>query len=80
VNLATNLLRAARRYPDNVALRLNDMVVTYARFDELSAAAAGELQARGVRSGDQVGIMLPINREIFLQPAQIVIPRRTCRR
>ena len=59
MNLATNLLRAARRYPDNVALRLDDIGVTYARLDELSAAAAGELQVRGVRSGDRVGIMLP---------------------
>jgi long-chain acyl-CoA synthetase len=59
MNLATNLLRAARQYPDNIALKLDDTVVTYTQLAELSAAAAGELRARGVRSGDRVGIMLP---------------------
>lgn len=59
MNLATNLAHTARKYPDNIALRFEDAVVTYAQLVGLSAVAAGELQEHGVRAGHRVGIMLP---------------------
>ena len=56
-----------RQHPDRVrqsagdrpAIRLDDVVLTYAELDELSARAAGWLRARGVEPGDRVGVMLP---------------------
>jgi long-chain acyl-CoA synthetase len=58
-NLATNLKDAAGQFPDRPALRLDDVVLTYAQFDDLSARVAGWLRERGVQPGDRVGIMLP---------------------
>jgi long-chain acyl-CoA synthetase len=58
-SLAENLVDAARRHPGRPALRTDDTVVTYAEFDEVTARIAGYLEARGVRAGDRVGVMLP---------------------
>jgi long-chain acyl-CoA synthetase len=58
-NLASLLTGSARRHANRPAIRLDDVVLTYARLDELSARAAGWLRARGVEPGDRVGIMLP---------------------
>jgi long-chain acyl-CoA synthetase len=58
-NLASILTESARRHSDRSAIRLDDVVLTYSEFDELSARAAGWLRARGVEPGDRVGIMLP---------------------
>ncbi len=59
MNLAGNLLQGGRAHPDRPAIRLDDLVITYAQLDDLSARAAGWLRERGVRPGDRVGIMLP---------------------
>jgi long-chain acyl-CoA synthetase len=59
VNLAANLTRNAAAYPDRVALRLGDEVVTYGELDESSSRVAGLLAGRGVRPGQPVAIMLP---------------------
>jgi len=58
-NLATILTESARRYPDRPAIRLHDLVVTYAELDDLTARTAGWLRARGVEPGDRVGIVMP---------------------
>nr|BAH56668.1 putative acyl-CoA synthetase [Rhodococcus sp. HI-31] len=58
-NLAHILTESARRHPDRPAIRLDDLVITYAELDDLTARAAGWLQARGIRPGDRVGIALP---------------------
>ena len=58
-NLASNLTASAQRVPDNVALKLDDVEVTYAQLDEASGRMAGVLRARGVQPGDRVGVMLP---------------------
>jgi len=58
-NLATILTGSAGRYPDHPALRLDDLVVTYAELDDLTARTAGWLRERGVQPGDRVGVMLP---------------------
>ncbi len=59
MNLARILDDAARRYPQRPAVRLDDLVITYAQLDDLSARAADCLRERGVAPGDRVGIMLP---------------------
>lgn len=58
-NLATILTDSARRHPDRPAVRLDDVVLTFAELDEQSAVAAAWLLDRGVERGDRVGIMLP---------------------
>src|SRR5439155_15583644 len=58
-SLAANLTEAARRHPERVALRLDELEVPYAALDAASARLAGLLAARGLEPGDRVGIMLP---------------------
>jgi long-chain acyl-CoA synthetase len=58
-NLALNLIELARRRPDSVALRLDEIEIPYAGLDSASACLAGLLVAHGLRPGDRVGIMLP---------------------
>ena len=59
MNLAENLARTAASTPDQVAIRLDDLELTYAGLDAASALAAGWLREHGVGPGDRVGIMLP---------------------
>ena len=59
LNLATNLVRSAQRYPHRPAVRLDDTILSYAALDEGSARVAGLLRERGVRPGDRVALMLP---------------------
>lgn len=59
MNLARTLDEAARQYPERPAVRLDDLVITYAQLNDLSARAADWLRERGVTPGDRVGIMLP---------------------
>ncbi len=58
-NLAQNLLDTAARDADAPALRLDDTTLNYGFFAEGAARIAGLLKAKGVESGDRVGIMLP---------------------
>jgi long-chain acyl-CoA synthetase len=58
-NLALNLVEAKDMYPGRVAVRLDDLVLTYDQLDEQSARVAALLAARGVAPGDRVGLMLP---------------------
>lgn len=58
-NLAVNLIDAARRNPDSLALRLDEVEVPYSGLDAASACLAGLLVARGLCPGDRVGVMLP---------------------
>ncbi len=58
-NLATKLVDTAAREGHRPAVRLDDLVVSYAELDDRSARVAGWLRSRGVGSGDRVGIMLP---------------------
>jgi long-chain acyl-CoA synthetase len=59
MNLASVLTESAQRDPDHVALKLDDMEVSYALLDEGSARLAAVLADRGLQPGDRVGIMLP---------------------
>jgi long-chain acyl-CoA synthetase len=58
-NLAQILVDSAARYPERPALRLGDLVVTYAELDAASRRVAGLLRGHGVAAGDRVAIMLP---------------------
>ena len=59
MNLASILTDSAQRDPDHVALKLDDMEVSYGLLDEGSARLATVLADRGLEPGDRVGIMLP---------------------
>jgi len=58
-NLASILADSVARDPDRVALKLDDLEVSYRLLDEGSARVAGMLRERGVGPGDRVGVMLP---------------------
>ncbi len=59
MNLAANLTETARRHGGRTALSFGDSDTSYRELDAGSARVAGMLLARGVRSGDRVGVMLP---------------------
>lgn len=58
-SLAFNLVEAARRHPERIALRLDEVEIPYTGLDAASACLAGLLAAHGLRPGDRVGVMLP---------------------
>jgi long-chain acyl-CoA synthetase len=59
MNLAEILTSSAKRNPDRVALKLDDLELSYAQLDEATARFAGMLTEKGLAKGDRVGIMLP---------------------
>ena len=58
-SLSTNLFASAERYPNNVALRCDDLQFTFAQFDAAAARVATLLEQAGIEPGDRVGVMLP---------------------
>jgi long-chain acyl-CoA synthetase len=58
-NLGSLLEGAAARHPDHPALRLDDLVLSYAQLRQAAGQMATLLASRGVEPGDRVGIMLP---------------------
>jgi Acyl-CoA synthetases (AMP-forming)/AMP-acid ligases II len=59
VNIATLLRRAAADHADRVALRLDDIEITYAQYADQAARFAAHLRAEGVQPGQRVGAYLP---------------------
>ncbi len=59
MNLAELMTKTAAEHGDRVALKLDDVEVTYEQLDEGSARVAGLLKADGFEAGDRAGIMLP---------------------
>jgi long-chain acyl-CoA synthetase len=59
VNLAGLLTASAERDPDHVAIKLDDVELTYSALDGASAHIAGLLAEQSFQPGDRVGIMLP---------------------
>ncbi|MGI8506995.1 MAG: long-chain-fatty-acid--CoA ligase [Solirubrobacteraceae bacterium] len=59
MNLAQILVDSAEREPDHVAIKLDDVELTYAQLDGASAHIVGLLAEHGFSAGDRVGIMLP---------------------
>ncbi len=58
-NLALTLQSRASSHGQSAALKLDDVVLSYADLDDASARVAGLLRDRGVGPGDRVGIMIP---------------------
>jgi long-chain acyl-CoA synthetase len=59
LNLAETLTRSAGRHPDQVAVRLGEIGLSYSALAEMSGRAAALLRDRGVKPGDRVGLMRP---------------------
>src|SRR5947209_336763 len=59
MNLAGLLTDSAKRHPDRVAIKLDDLEISYALLNEWSSRAASLLREKGLGVGDRVGIMLP---------------------
>ncbi|MHA7305790.1 long-chain-fatty-acid--CoA ligase [Arthrobacter sp. TMN-49] len=58
-NLATIVSASALRNPAGIAIKLDDIEVTFAALEMLSAKVAGLLSARGVKPGDRVALISP---------------------
>ncbi|MFE6041221.1 long-chain fatty acid--CoA ligase [Streptomyces sp. NPDC056452] len=58
-NLASLLVKSARSGGDRVAVRQDDIALTYARLDDASARFATLLRNRGVQPGDRVALVMP---------------------
>jgi len=59
MNLAGLLTASAERDPDHVAIKLDDIELSYGALNGASAHIAGLLAEHGFKRGDRVGIMLP---------------------
>ena len=59
MNLADILTESAAREPQRVAIKLDDMELTYELLVAGAARVAGLLRSKGVEPGDRVAIMLP---------------------
>ena len=58
-NLSSALARTAADHGDKPAVRLDDLVLTYAQLQDAADRTASLLSSLGVAPGDRVGIMLP---------------------
>jgi long-chain acyl-CoA synthetase len=58
-NLAGLLTDTAARSPGWDAIKLDDLTLSYRDLDQAAGRVAGLLQAKGIRPGDRVGVMLP---------------------
>jgi long-chain acyl-CoA synthetase len=59
MNLAELLTNTAAEHGDRIAIKLDDVELSYAMLDAASQRIAGLLKADGFEVGDRVGIMLP---------------------
>jgi long-chain acyl-CoA synthetase len=58
-SISSLLERAAAEHPDHAALRMDDLVLSYAQLREAAGRMGAFLISRGVEPGDRVGLMLP---------------------
>ena len=58
-NLASIVTAGAERAPDDAAIRLGEVELSYGSLDDRSARLATLLRERGLEPGDRVGVMLP---------------------
>src|SRR5215210_8216115 len=59
MNVAHNLERSARLFPEHFALRFEERAVTYGALEAEASRAAHGLAGLGVGSGDRVALFLP---------------------
>ena len=58
-SISSLLERAAAEHPDHAALRMDDLVLSYAQLREAAGRMSTLLGSLGVEPGDRVGLMLP---------------------
>jgi long-chain acyl-CoA synthetase len=58
-SISSLLDRAAAEHPDHAALRMDDLVLSYAQLREAAGRMSALLASIGVEPGDRVGLMLP---------------------
>ena len=58
-NLADNLTRTAEQHGDRPAIKLDDLVLTYAELQDGARRVAALLRSKGVGPGDRVGLVCP---------------------
>ena len=58
-NLADNLTRTAEQHGDRPAVKLDDLVMTYAELQDGARRVATLLKSQGVGPGDRVGLVMP---------------------
>src|ERR1700685_4808577 len=58
-NLSPLLNQATADHPDLPAIKMDDLVLSYAELREAAGRMSALLAAAGVQPGDRVGIMLP---------------------
>jgi long-chain acyl-CoA synthetase len=59
MNLAQTILDAGQEDPDHIAVKLDDVELSYKLLSGATAHMVGLLREHGVKPGDRVGIMLP---------------------
>jgi long-chain acyl-CoA synthetase len=59
LNLAEAMVQCAEDHGDELAVRLDEIELSYAQLSRMSAQAAAMLRDQGVEPGDRVGLMLP---------------------
>lgn len=60
------ILRALRAFPDRIAFRQGDRVLTYAEAGDLLARVVTVLRDVGIRAGDAVGLLSPNRPEVWI--------------
>lgn len=58
-NLANILVQSAESNPDKVAIKMDDIELSYGVIEGLSQRVAGLLQAKGIQPGDRVALISP---------------------
>ena len=58
-NLADNLTQTATQHGDRPAIKLDDLVLTYADLQDGARRVATLLKSKGIGPGDRVGLVLP---------------------
>jgi long-chain acyl-CoA synthetase len=58
-NLAELLTETAARSAERDAVKLDDLTLSYSGLEQAAGRVAGLLEAKGIRPGDRVGVMLP---------------------
>ena len=59
MNLAQILTESAERYPEQVAVKLDDFELSYGLLEQAAMRVAGMLREHGIAPGDRVALMLP---------------------
>jgi long-chain acyl-CoA synthetase len=59
LNLGTILRASTENAPENVALRIDDIAITYGQLDRAAAGIAAGLRERGIQPGDKVSLLVP---------------------